>query len=842
MANEWKVEFTDDDSDDIQVASFNSQREANLWIKNQQVQDRYDPRGFEVVDGPYRESMLSEDEDEKGELTFKAFAEFAENLDLKEVQQAIIDAAIVFISNALDVDAQKFKDENPKLCKKLCDIIPVSKDESDKVTPIFAVNYPSTDVNILAVVNIPWMQDKSAKSFFKLGWKLIKKVAKNYTPLGTFIKDSGVFLLIPFKQEGDKIVHDTSENAYLQVAMTLLLSDIEFDSLWPTKSFSSSFMKYLDFICPSVLDILSLATFGGASIAARAAKISAKLAAKGVVKSGAKAGVKAGLKKLSRKQLKLIAKLSKNAPKSVQKTIKSGHKVLKKAKNMSVLSRKMKHDLKGRAEDSQEDNSQEDSQEDNSQEELAESIKFSSKEYDIDESAMKTKIWVDDIRPAPEGYIWIKSVNSFIDYIVEHGIEDVAVFDFDHDAGDYANDGGDYIKCLDYLESIGADNINVRIHSANPVGAQNMRQIIQKNQWNEVNDIFESTLSREQQMQMLFESIGPSDETFGEKWEQLDKNHYAWKTIEDSLIDDEGLHIGDVCKVEGKDYFIGILYGGDNGSSDPQKWLRYLESVKKLIAQMFKHGCGDVWLVDFNNDCLDDVFTLRIGFQMLSSPFSSDGNASPDDAVDECLDGGDYRSLSKDNQLDEDEELVEQEDSAKKDQVVSSLKKAEKDFQNAASNNDPEQFAKIVVAFDDLISGVGAYDFKKKKELTEDDIEDCNNLISKDMLDVVAQKMRDAGADVQTIEIMQARKTPVLGRIVSPSMNIHGKFDDRFPLDMLCFHWHDKDENADAGWYEGTRCMNKWRGIGKDILDELLPNGWPKLSIDMPEQEDDNGD
>jgi hypothetical protein len=29
--------------------------------------------------------MLSEDEDEKGELTFKAFAEFAENLDLKEV-------------------------------------------------------------------------------------------------------------------------------------------------------------------------------------------------------------------------------------------------------------------------------------------------------------------------------------------------------------------------------------------------------------------------------------------------------------------------------------------------------------------------------------------------------------------------------------------------------------------------------------------------------------------------------------------------------------------------------------------------------------------------------------
>jgi hypothetical protein len=105
------------------------------------------------------------------------------------------------------------------------------------------------------------------------------------------------------------------------------------------------------------------------------------------------------------------------------------------------------------------------------------------------------KIWVDDIRPAPNGYIWIKSVNEFIDYLVEHGINDIAVFDFDHDAGDYQKDGGDYIRCLDYLEYIGADGINVRIHSANPVGRSNMQRIIKKNEWNEVFDIFETTLT-----------------------------------------------------------------------------------------------------------------------------------------------------------------------------------------------------------------------------------------------------------------------------------------------------------------------------------------------------------
>ena len=71
-------------------------------------------------------------------------------------------------------------------------------------------------------------------------------------------------------------------------------------------------------------------------------------------------------------------------------------------------------------------------------------------------SSHSIKIWVDDIRPAPNGYLWLKSVDDFINYVEQHGIEGIAVFDFDHDAGDYASAGGDYIKCLDYLESIGA--------------------------------------------------------------------------------------------------------------------------------------------------------------------------------------------------------------------------------------------------------------------------------------------------------------------------------------------------------------------------------------------------
>lgn len=84
--------------------------------------------------------------------------------------------------------------------------------------------------------------------------------------------------------------------------------------------------------------------------------------------------------------------------------------------------------------------------------------------------SLKTKIWVDDIRPAPKGYLWLKSVEDFIEYVIEHGLSNIEVIDLDNDAGDYASKGGDYIRILDYLELKGAKDLNIRIHSANPVG------------------------------------------------------------------------------------------------------------------------------------------------------------------------------------------------------------------------------------------------------------------------------------------------------------------------------------------------------------------------------------
>ena len=120
-------------------------------------------------------------------------------------------------------------------------------------------------------------------------------------------------------------------------------------------------------------------------------------------------------------------------------------------------------------------------------------------------------MWIDDVK----GYVLCRSVNEFKQLIEElegqqRHLEDMAfkflhsgklsdyhiamkmcrrrdieVINLDHDAGDYAKDGGNYIHILGWLEETGR-NYPIHIHSINSVCVENMRRIIQRNNWKEV--------------------------------------------------------------------------------------------------------------------------------------------------------------------------------------------------------------------------------------------------------------------------------------------------------------------------------------------------------------------
>ena len=111
------------------------------------------------------------------------------------------------------------------------------------------------------------------------------------------------------------------------------------------------------------------------------------------------------------------------------------------------------------------------------------------------------KLWIDDMRKPPEedpkyvlsdsGWLWCRSVNEAITairmYDRSYNSETILI-DLDHDSGIYHNDGGDFIKILDWLEETGIVDTGYffHIHSMNPVGVQNMRAIIEHNRWREV--------------------------------------------------------------------------------------------------------------------------------------------------------------------------------------------------------------------------------------------------------------------------------------------------------------------------------------------------------------------
>jgi hypothetical protein len=66
---------------------------------------------------------------------------------------------------------------------------------------------------------------------------------------------------------------------------------------------------------------------------------------------------------------------------------------------------------------------------------------------------------------------------------------------------------------------------------------------------------------------------------------------------------DSSISIHEISK-QGTHYIV-TLYGGLNGRGD---FFDYLSDVQHIVLQL-----DNVWLIDWINDCLDDVWTLRIG-------------------------------------------------------------------------------------------------------------------------------------------------------------------------------------------------------------------------------------
>lgn len=98
---------------------------------------------------------------------------------------------------------------------------------------------------------------------------------------------------------------------------------------------------------------------------------------------------------------------------------------------------------------------------------------------------MCTRLWLDDIREAPEGWIRCRWPDEVIEFLKEGDVTEISL---DHDLGDapagYCESertGMDVLRALMYMQSLEPDLVLpvIHIHSNNIVAAKRMREWVQ---------------------------------------------------------------------------------------------------------------------------------------------------------------------------------------------------------------------------------------------------------------------------------------------------------------------------------------------------------------------------
>lgn len=86
------------------------------------------------------------------------------------------------------------------------------------------------------------------------------------------------------------------------------------------------------------------------------------------------------------------------------------------------------------------------------------------------------RLWLDDVRPAPEGWVAVSSVDDAIEQMRAGQVTDASL---DHDLGDYAHLGGDGYRLVMWMaEHDTWPSHSIAVHSANPVGRDRMLSTI----------------------------------------------------------------------------------------------------------------------------------------------------------------------------------------------------------------------------------------------------------------------------------------------------------------------------------------------------------------------------
>lgn len=87
------------------------------------------------------------------------------------------------------------------------------------------------------------------------------------------------------------------------------------------------------------------------------------------------------------------------------------------------------------------------------------------------------RLWLDDLRPAPSGWVWVKTVAAAQALLRRGGVVEVSL---DHDLGDDGAGTGYDLAVWIEEEALHArlPRLKWAVHSANPIGRERMEQAL----------------------------------------------------------------------------------------------------------------------------------------------------------------------------------------------------------------------------------------------------------------------------------------------------------------------------------------------------------------------------
>lgn len=104
------------------------------------------------------------------------------------------------------------------------------------------------------------------------------------------------------------------------------------------------------------------------------------------------------------------------------------------------------------------------------------------------------------------------------------------------------------------------------------------------------------------------ELVKSGEKDYKEKWVPVSETSEIYKSVTKIISENTSdITLRAVCKVKGYGHYVCHVYGGLNGGG---KWTNYFTDLKTIFEKL-----GHAWLIDIENDCIDDLWSARFCFK-----------------------------------------------------------------------------------------------------------------------------------------------------------------------------------------------------------------------------------